>query len=369
MGKKSNTENFIKKSIIIHGDRYDYGLVEYKNQKTKVKIICKEHDIFEQRPCNHIDNLKPQGCPSCAGLKKLNTDDFIKRSKIIHGDKYNYSFVDCKNSYTKVSIECKIHGIFEQKPDNHLNQKQGCPECGKLVKKFSTELFIKKSKEIHGDKYDYSLVEYKGANMCVKIICSKHGIFKQSPNNHTHYKSGCIKCKIENNTFTKEEFVNKSKKIHGDSFNYSLVNYVNNNTKVKIYCKKHKYTFNQLPKNHLNGQGCYYCGLQKIRISYLKEIQNRKNNGYQISPNFNKNACLIFDDISLKENIHIQHAMNGGEYHIKELGYWVDGYDKENNVVYEFDEEYHEKQQMKDDIRQQEIEFFLGCNFIRIKDK
>ena len=72
----------------------------------------------------------------------------------------------------------------------------------------------------------------------------------------------------------------------------------------------------------------------------------------------------------IENNIYIQHARNGGEYHIKELGYWVDGYDKINNVVYEFDEKYHssKKQQEKDKTRQQEIEYFLKCKFIRIKE-
>ena len=63
--------------------------------------------------------------------------------------------------------------------------------------------------------------------------------------------------------------------------------------------------------------------------------------------------------------------MNGGEFYIKELGYWLDGYDKENNVVYEFDEKYHknQKQKQKDMLRQQDIINHLKCNFIRIKDE
>ena len=368
---KFTNKEFIEKAIKIHGDKYDYSLVQYKNQKIKVKIICKEHGVFEQRPCNHI-GLK-QGCPSCVGLKKLNTEEFIKRANQVHCNKYDYSLSVCKNSYTKLIIICPVHGKFEQKPDNHINQKQGCPECGKLFKKFTTEIFIKKAKEVHGDKYDYKLVNYIGSNLKVKIVCKKHGVFEQIPSHHILNGYGCKKCAIENDRFTKEEFIKKSKEIHGDSYDYSQVEYINSQIKVKIYCKEHKIFFEQIPNNHLRGQGCYLCGYKKIRLSFLKRIKENKNNGYQIKPNFNKSACQLFDDISIKENIHIRHAMNGGEYHIKELGYWLDGYDKENNTVYEFDEKYHFDKNGNlseyDLIRQQEIEYVLKCKFIRINYK
>ena len=108
-----------------------------------------------------------------------------------------------------------------------------------------------------------------------------------------------------------------------------------------------------------------------MRIKRLKKISDDKFNGNQIIPSYNSKACELFDNISKKENIHIQHAMNGGEYYIKELGYWLDGYDQINNVVYEYDEKHHflkGKLREKDIERQKDIENFLGCNFIRIKD-
>jgi hypothetical protein len=109
---------------------------------------------------------------------------------------------------------------------------------------------------------------------------------------------------------------------------------------------------------------------KKLRLISIEKLNEKLENGFQLIPNYNPKACILFDEISEKNNIHIQHAQNGGEYHIKELGYWVDGYDKENNVVYEFDEKYHEteKQQKKDSIRQNEIIDHLNCEFIRIKE-
>ena len=85
MSKKLTTIEYIIKSKKVHGDKYDYSLVEYKNSTSKVKIICPKHGVFEQLSRNHINNN--QGCPSCANVKPLNTEEFITKSKEIHGDK------------------------------------------------------------------------------------------------------------------------------------------------------------------------------------------------------------------------------------------------------------------------------------------
>lgn len=187
---------FIDKAIKIHGDKYNYSLVDYKNNHTKVKIICPEHGVFGQSPNSH---LRKRGCPICGrinmGLKKRNTlNNFIEQAKSIHGDKYDYSLVEYVSNYTKVKIICPEHGIFEQKPNSHITGKSGCLICsGK--NKSSKEIFIKKSKKIHDDYYDYSLVEYKNNSTKVKIICPKHGVFEQTPNNHLSNQK-CPICKL-----------------------------------------------------------------------------------------------------------------------------------------------------------------------------
>jgi hypothetical protein len=94
--------------------------------------------------------------------KRLTSEEFIKKSKEIHGDKYDYSSVDYIDSKSKVKIICNIHGTFEQIPNSHLNKK-GCSICANNIK--STKIdFIRKSIEIHGDKYNYSLVDYININ-------------------------------------------------------------------------------------------------------------------------------------------------------------------------------------------------------------
>jgi hypothetical protein len=177
MGKLLTTEIFIKRSIVIHKNKYDYSLVNYKNSRTKVKIICPIHGEFEQLPNNHLTG---QICNECFKKSKLLTNEiFIKRSNIIHNNKYDYSLVEYKNNKTKVKIICPIHGEFEQQPSKHLGGG-GCRKCSILYKTLSLSEFIKKSKEMHGDKYDYSLVEYKNSQIKVKIICPIHGIFNQT---------------------------------------------------------------------------------------------------------------------------------------------------------------------------------------------
>ncbi len=123
--KKLTKEEFIEKAIQKHGDKYDYSLVEYKNSRTKIKIICPTHYIFEQTPDCHFN----RGCDKCGGTATLTTNEFIEKSKNIHKDKYDYSLVNYKNNSTKVKIICSNHGIFEQEPSSHINHKNGCPKC------------------------------------------------------------------------------------------------------------------------------------------------------------------------------------------------------------------------------------------------
>jgi len=111
-------------------------------------------------------------------------------------------------------------------------------------------------------------------------------------------------------------------------------------------------------------------GIERIK-KQIEELKGLNIDYYRIIPAYNPIACELFDKLMMENNTNIQHAKNGGEYHIKELGYFVDGYDKENNIVYEFDEKRHFNMlgelKDKDKKRQIEIENFLGCKFIRIK--
>ena len=128
--------------------------------------------------------------------KKLTQKEVLERFKKVHGDEYDYSLVEYEGANNKVNIRCFLHGSFQQIPYEHWSG-QGCPECGILkvsnIRRKTKEKFIEEAKLVHGDEYDYSLVDYKGDKINVIIICSVHGNFQQFPNNHLVGK-GCQKC-------------------------------------------------------------------------------------------------------------------------------------------------------------------------------
>ena len=163
--------------------------------------------------------------------------------------------------------------------------------------KLTTEAFIKKAKEVHGDTYDYSKLEYKGTNYKVKIICPIHGEFEQDPSSHRR-GFGCRECgNIKKGKSRREKnrssFIEKAKKIHGDKYDYSLIKYEKYSKKITVICKLHG-EFRIRPSNFLWGQGCRKCAYEykasKLRISnhdFL--IMLRKKFGYKFEyPDLNK---------------------------------------------------------------------------------
>ena len=196
--------------------------------------------------------------------KKLTAEEFVKRAREVHGDKYNYSKVEYVNSHTNICIICPKHGEFRQTPKSHLNGS-GCPKCALELRKKSrsstTEEFINKARKVHGDKYDYSKVKYVNANTIVRIICPEHGEFGQRPSKHLNWQ-GCPKCASKFN-LNKSGFIKKDREVHGDKYDYSKVKYVNASTIVRIICPEHG-EFSQLPSSHLSGHGCPNCNNNKL---------------------------------------------------------------------------------------------------------
>ena len=259
--KKSTTEEFIKKAILVHGDKYDYSKVDYKRSRIKVIIICPIHGDFEQKPNHHLSG---GGCPKCANdEKRSSTKEFIQKAILVHGDKYDYSKVDYKTAKSKVIIVCPINGEFEQRPDQHLSGC-GCQKCKADEQRSSTEEFIKKAILVHGDKYDYSKVDYKRSRIKVIIICPIHGEFEQVPNHHLS-GGGCLKCANDEYRSSTEEFIKKAVLIHGDKYDYSKVDYKRSLSKVVIICPIHG-EFEQTPNNHLSGYRCQKCANDETRV-------------------------------------------------------------------------------------------------------
>lgn len=207
--KKDTVKTFVAKARNKHGNKYDYSKVTYHNAKIKVTIICYSHGSFRQLPGDHLDG---HGCKKCMAesirLQRVTPlSVFIEKARVKHGEKYDYSLVEIFNSGTEVEIICDKHGSFWQTPTTHY--RSGCPDCaliymgqvlakrnkangqrlGRLRAK-SKELFIEQAKVKHGEKYNYSLIEYFNTETKVEIICDEHGSFWQTPHTHLSGKSG-----------------------------------------------------------------------------------------------------------------------------------------------------------------------------------
>lgn len=229
-------------------------------------------------------------------MKKLTKSDFIRASVDVHGDRYDYSEVDYKNNQSMVNILCRIHGRFLQRASNHM-RGIGCNHCRRTKPKDPN--FINRAIEVHGDKYDYSKVEYKGSFPHVTIICKKHGEFRQSPANHLSGRT-CDKCARESTRAGKEKIEAIFRSVHGNKYDYSKTEYSNLRAKITIICEKHG-EFKQRTKNHIDGQGCPKCG----------------------------------DRFGIKENMWLD-SLDVKERQVRIGNFVVDGYCEDTKTVYEF---------------------------------
>lgn len=276
-------EKFIIKAKKRHGDKYDYSKVHYIDSLTPVCITCPEHGEFWQIPSGH---LRGNECPKCANakrgrIKRLDTETFIKRANEVHEGKYGYKNVKYVNAATAVNIICPIHGEFTQTPMQHLNG-QGCPKCS--GRGLNQDEVISLFKQVHGERYDYSKVEFTKMNTPVWIICPEHGGFWQTPTKHRQGQ-GCPVCGKRktalNNRLSIEEFIKKSRLAHGDKYDYSKVDLNTVHDKVEIICPKHG-SFYQYPYDHYNGHGCDKCGninskSEEDIYEYLCKILGKEN--------------------------------------------------------------------------------------------
>jgi len=276
--RRLTTEEVKHRIIDVHGERYDLSKLKYINGRTKVEIVCKKHGGWKTT----VDPVfRGSGCPKCSLVtggekRRLSKIEFLEKCQVVHNNKYNYSKVNYLGSSKKITISCKEHGDFKQTPSSHLSGR-GCPKCGRGDNyKLSVSEFINRSKSQHGNKYDYSNVDYININTEVEIICTSHGKFLQRPDFHMR-GSGCPKCSIievhKKQIKPKDDFIKDSVSVHGNLYDYSKVNYLNSKTKVIITCIKHG-DFLQTPNNHLRGNGCPNCNSSKGELfvkKYLKE--------------------------------------------------------------------------------------------------
>jgi len=256
-------KELIKKAKLTHPE-INFSKTKYNGSLKKSVFLCASHGAFEQKIQVFI---KGKGCPKCvainAGKKRraLFNKEFISKSKEAHGNRYDYSKVNLDGSVKKVTIICKKHGSFKQKASAHT-LGSGCPKCSTeeradSIKETFNKSFLKRATEAHGNKYDYSKIKLKGSNHIVTIICKKHGKFEQLASSHLR-GCGCDKCAKDQASYSTTEFIKKSTKIHGSTYNYQKTTFTRTIEKVTITCEKHG-DFIQTASDHLQGNGCPKC--------------------------------------------------------------------------------------------------------------
>lgn len=263
MRKPLTSEIFIARSKEAHGDRYDYSKSVYTKKTVKITITCKDHGDFLQFPADHTKGV---GCPECGrssrgDSRRTTVDDFIKKARATHGDRYDYSEVKIKNVDTPVDIICTVHGTFKQRPYAHVTG-QGCPTCAlessgdslRLPLENWLERFVGK----HGSKYGYSDVEeIRSKDTLVSIQCPTHGTFQQRASDHAKGR-GCDKCG-GSATLLPSELLARCKATHGDRYEYDEASFTGGSDSiVRIKCVSHGW-FQQVVRTHFNGSGCPTC--------------------------------------------------------------------------------------------------------------
>lgn len=308
--KKLTTDSYIEKAKAINGDKYDYSKVNYINAVTKIKIICPEHGEFLLLPYNH---LKGCGCPKCGGNFNYTTNKYIELLKEKYPNSpYSFDNITYVNNHTPILLECKEHCVFSTLPSSLNKSLTECPICHK--KRISeqmtstTEEFIQKAKEVYGEKYDYSKVNYINAKNKVCIICPIHGEFWILPSEHLGGR-GCPKCSNEHlwdkrtDRPTTASFIEKANIIHNGKYIYYKTKYKNSKSKLRIECPIHG-EFLMTPNAHLHGQGCPKCGRITLASYFAKNINDFineanivHNNKYDYSKAIYKNyatkICII----------------------------------------------------------------------------
>lgn len=311
----TNKEDFITRANKVHDKDYSYTKLPDKVKLSdKYDIYCKKcGEYFSQRLSGHLSG---KGHLECSKVY-LTNEEYIEKCNKIHNNKYDYSLVNYVGTKYKVLITCPIHGTFMQNAGAHL-RGVGCFHCGrtKAIDNTRTPIndYIRKAREVHGEKFDYSLVKFQSVNDVVEIICPVHGVIKQRASGHL--KHGCVRCHFDSKFLTNEEFIEKSKKHHNETYDYSKTIYNGHRNKVIVICKEHG-EFEQLAGEHIRGTGCPICSsskgerkiasmLQKLNIDFVKEF-SFNNETYRYDFKLKNNSILIEYD---------------GEQHFKSVPLW-----------------------------------------------
>lgn len=201
--------------------------------------------------------------------KKKTVQEFITDAIAVHGDRYIYTNVEYTNTNTPVSIVCREHGPFMQRPNRHVSGGDGCPTCGDLrtkaaITRSASDIIVIAGK-VHNNKYQYGALMTTGynGNGIIPVECPEHGPFTQRLADHIHKGAGCPQCannaRNTDRKLTLSAMIDRANLVHGNRYDYSGAKYKSSTTKIEVGCPLHG-KFLVTPDNHVNNSsGCPRC--------------------------------------------------------------------------------------------------------------
>ena len=291
MPAKRTATSFIEDAGATHDGRYDYSLVEYVNNRTKVRIVCPDHAEFLVSPSNH---LKGRGCPDCGRARQRSTatktfERFVSEARSIHGETYQYDESTYSNARTRMLMTCPEHGYFYQEPSVHL-RGNGCSQCGHVrgaqAQTLSPGSFKEKLVKKHGNRIH---ADYLGMNAVVQAHCRRHGKFETTAHALLYTKYGCSRCAREaqagGTRLTNSEAMERLRAVFGDRYDYSQVKYRGSKKYITLSCSKHG-NFRKFAEKAFAGVGCPTCAKEDSesrRLSNLRATFDLSRHGHSES--------------------------------------------------------------------------------------
>ena len=288
--RTKNKQDYIDKFIKIYGDSYSFDKLNYIDLKSPGVITCKKHGDFELSQIRYAFDHTP--CPLCdeENFRIKRNETYLERLNEKYGNQYEWLTTDFGDYYADyVEFICKKHGNVKQTLSVLLNTEDedgyACQKCKKersnIRQSYTLEEAINKAKTIENCKYyDFKYVtEWLGVKHKYKFVCTKHGCeFEQTFDSLLNNQAnGCKDCIVERlkaqDNLGVEDFIKQARKVHGERFDYSKVEYVNYKTPVCIICDKHG-EFWQTPGNHLNGCGCQKCRNSRLETKVRTILEN-----------------------------------------------------------------------------------------------
>lgn len=269
---------FIVNSAGEYDGKYSYAELPAKFlSQDKVKVVCPTHGVFTPQANNHTAGRS--GCPTCAtesasAKRRWTTEEFVEQAIKVHGRKYDYSRVVYSGSTEPVAIVCSIHGVYMQRPSDHINLKAGCPKCGAKRRAIPVEQFWQRVREAQKfEKNDYSDSLFLGMEMPITARCKLHDItFTQKATNHAAGQEGCEECRREAQRKGIAQWKTEAEERFKDRFSYGhLAVYRTRHDNISLVCPDHG-EFTTTFSQHLN---TLYGGCQKCANAASTEIQTK----------------------------------------------------------------------------------------------